>query len=346
MNDLLRPAMYDAWHGIVPVSRGRRRRARRAGRHRRPGLRDRRHVRARPRPAAAARRRARGDPRRGCVWFGDELHLQRPAAGRRGAGRWRALVGDPRRASTLEALWAGETVPDWLGVSRPTPDPPPPRPQARRRARAALWFEQLWPAVWPALGVLGAYLLPRPARRAGHPAALAAAAAARRPSLWPPPLLLWRGLRRVGRGPTPPTADRRLERATGLRAPPARRRSRDRPAAPTPGGGGALAGASGAAARRRSRACASARRGPAWPRATAGRCAAACSSALVACAGRSPGRRRRRGCARAVTPGLPAGPAAPGTEVQAWVTPPAYTGLPPVSCSPGRPSQRARRART
>ena len=33
---------------------------------------------------------------------------------------------------------------------------------------------------------------------------------------------------------------------------------------------------------------------------------------------------------RAVSPSVPPGPAAPGTQVQAWVTPPAYTGLAPV----------------
>ncbi len=45
MNDLVRPAMYDAWHGIVPVSADRRGCARQAMLGGRPGLRKQRHVR-------------------------------------------------------------------------------------------------------------------------------------------------------------------------------------------------------------------------------------------------------------------------------------------------------------
>ena len=48
MNDLVRPAMYDAWHGIVPVSAIDASAPARPGHHRRPGLRKRRHVRAKP----------------------------------------------------------------------------------------------------------------------------------------------------------------------------------------------------------------------------------------------------------------------------------------------------------
>ncbi len=79
MNDLVRPAMYDAWHAIVPVCRA--------------GLRDRRHVRARAPPAASGGRRPRGDP--GCrrLRGGDEFDLQRPPAGADRAGRWRTLGG-------------------------------------------------------------------------------------------------------------------------------------------------------------------------------------------------------------------------------------------------------------
>ena len=42
-----------------------------------------------------------------------------------------------------------------------TPPPPSPADVALRRKRAAarlvLWFERFWPAIWPALGVLGVY---------------------------------------------------------------------------------------------------------------------------------------------------------------------------------------------
>ena len=43
---------------------------------------------------------------------------------------------------------------------------------------------------------------------------------------------------------------------------------------------------------------------------------------------------------------LPALPAAPGTEMQAWITPPGYTGLPPVFLHAGaRRVCRCRKAR-
>src|ERR1035437_847536 len=86
----------------------------------------------------------------------------------------------------------------------------------RRRAlaRAVLLFERILPAVWPPLGVVGAFLC----------AALLAL-----PALLPPMLhlvllvgiglaiagLLARGMRRVMR-PSETEADRRLERASGL----------------------------------------------------------------------------------------------------------------------------------
>ena len=62
MNDLVRPAMYDAWHGIVPVLGGRRCRRGWSGYRRRPGLRKRRHVRAKPCASVTGARRNRGDP--------------------------------------------------------------------------------------------------------------------------------------------------------------------------------------------------------------------------------------------------------------------------------------------
>ncbi len=52
MNDLVRPAMYDAYHDIRPVHLAARRRAAGALRRGRAHLRDRRHLR--PRPAAPA----------------------------------------------------------------------------------------------------------------------------------------------------------------------------------------------------------------------------------------------------------------------------------------------------
>ena len=112
-----------------------------------------------------------------------------------------------------------------------TAEPSPPRGLGRRRvlARAVLLFERLWPALWPPLGVAGAFvcaaLLDLPA--------------------WLPPLaqvlllaatgllmagLLGHGLWRVRR-PSAAEADRRLERESGLRHRPLAV-LRDRPALP------------------------------------------------------------------------------------------------------------------
>ena len=75
MNDLVRPAMYDAWHGIRPALAVRRPRAGQRCRRRRAGLRDRGHVCARPGAAGPRPRFHGGDPGHGCVWFGHELDL-------------------------------------------------------------------------------------------------------------------------------------------------------------------------------------------------------------------------------------------------------------------------------
>ena len=90
MNDLVRPAMYDAWHGIVPVS------AVDAVAPVTPAdvvgpVCESGDTFARDRTAAAAGgRRARGDPRCRRLWFGDEFGLQCAARGGRGDGGRRA----------------------------------------------------------------------------------------------------------------------------------------------------------------------------------------------------------------------------------------------------------------
>ena len=56
MNDLIRPTLYDAHHEIWPVREAAPRRAPHPRRRGRPGLRERRFPRARPRPAGAASR--------------------------------------------------------------------------------------------------------------------------------------------------------------------------------------------------------------------------------------------------------------------------------------------------
>ena len=86
MNDLVRPAMYDSWHGMVPVSAADALGARGVDRHRRPGLRNRGHLRATTYASGTRPQRGCGDPRHRCLWFRHELHLQRPALGGPGDG--------------------------------------------------------------------------------------------------------------------------------------------------------------------------------------------------------------------------------------------------------------------
>ncbi len=194
----------------------------------------------------------------------------------------------------------------------------------RAQARRVLWFERIWPALGPALALSVAGLA---AALFGLPALLA--------PLWHilglvaflagVVFLLWRGLRPLAR-PTDEAVDRRLERASGLRHRPLLVLD-DRPAALEPAAAALwqahLDGAEAQVARLRA----------GWPHPPkAGRQARAAGAALVlallagvvAAGSDGPGR-----LLRAVWPGLP-GSGAPGPQLQAWVTPPSYTGLPPL----------------
>ena len=208
--------------------------------------------------------------------------------------------------------------------------PPPGLTRKRALARAALWFEQLWPAAWPPLGVLGAFAvlalldvpahLP-PALRLAIPVVVVLVAAG----------LFARRLRRIVQ-PGADRVDRRLERDSGLRHRPLAA-LQDQPAMVSPEGANL------------------------WAlhqqrlRAQIGRLRVSLPRPGLAAEDRT-GLRYLVGIALAATfviagpdalgrlaaaawPGLPAGPAAPGTVVQAWITPPAYTGLPPVFLQPG-----------
>lgn len=198
----------------------------------------------------------------------------------------------------------------------------------RLLARAALLFERVWPALWPALGVLALFLclalldvLPA-LPPAAHAILLVAAAAA-------VATLLVRGLRRLA-VPTEAEADRRLERATGLHHRPLAV-LQDKPASPGPVASGTdalwrahLARADAAVGRLRV--------GLPHPglaaldrRALRG----ALVVALVAAVGIA-GPDAKQRLARAVRPAWLPAATLPGTELQAWITPPAYTGLPPV----------------
>ncbi len=198
----------------------------------------------------------------------------------------------------------------------------------RRLARAALWVEVLWPALWPALGVAGAFVC---LALLGVPALLPAAG--RLALLGATGIgvggLLWRGLRAVAArertGGSP--VDRRLERASGLRHRPLAALA-DQPAAAP---GDALTRALWAAHQARA-AGAVGRIRVGWPhpglaardrRGLRGGLAVA----LVACLAIAGADAPRR-LAQALAPGFGAA-AAPGTEIAAWITPPGYTGLAP-----------------
>ncbi|NKE46550.1 DUF4175 domain-containing protein [Roseomonas frigidaquae] len=198
-------------------------------------------------------------------------------------------------------------------------------PRRRRLARLALGWERLWPALWPPLGVLGAFLL---------------VALLGLPLLLPPwlrPFLTFAFALGIGyaalrgfRGlsvPKPAEADRRLETASGLAHRPLAALA-DRPAGNDP-----VALAVWEAHRRRAATSIGnlrvglprpglARRDPIALRAGLG---LALGAALVVAGGEAPERLRR-----ALLPEFGLAVAAPALRLEAWVTPPAYTGAAPI----------------
>ena len=209
-------------------------------------------------------------------------------------------------------------------------DGPAPLVRRRRLARLALAWEAIWPAIWPALGVLGLFLtvallglpllLPgsmRPLLGAGFAAAFAVA--------------LWRGLRGF-RWPGDAPADRRLERESGLPHQPLAALA-DRPATDDPVGQAVWEV-------HRARALASIRElrvgiprpGLAKRDPIALRAALALSllAALIMAGPEAPERLRRAVVPPAAIAALP-----PQMRLEAWVTPPAYTGAAPVFLDAG-----------
>ncbi len=192
-------------------------------------------------------------------------------------------------------------------------------------ARLVLWFERLLPAVLPAACVAGVFLcaalldLPPLLPWWAHTAVLAALCGAIG-------FLLWRGLSGLAR-PDANAADRRLEQDSGLSHRPLAALS-DRPANDDP---------IGMALWRAHVARGLARIGHlrlGWPNpgmAALDRRAVRNAVLLgllttLAVAGRdAPGR-----IAAAFAPGLPRAAPPKPVEIQAWITPPAYTGLAPV----------------
>jgi len=217
----------------------------------------------------------------------------------------------------------------------PTTPPATPPGLAWRRvlARAVLWFERLLPAMLPAARVAGVFLcvalldllpvLPwwvHAAMLGGTGVAIA--------------VLLWRGLARL-RPPDATAADRRLERDSGLSHRPLAALG-DRPVTTDPT---SLALWRAHVARGLARAR-NLRLG--WPRPglaaldlRAWRHAVLLGlvAALVIAGRDAPGR-----LTAAFEPGLPRPAAAPEVRIQAWVTPPPYTGLAPVFLKPDHPA--------
>jgi uncharacterized protein (TIGR02302 family) len=196
---------------------------------------------------------------------------------------------------------------------------------ARQRwvARLVLGFEQIWLALWPALGLFGLYVL---AALLDLPAAL--------PPEWRAALLgltalgalglLGHGLRGF-RWPDRAAAERRIERASGLAHRPLATLA-DRPALPEMAG---LWQAHLAAERAR---LGGLRSG--WPhpglarrdrRALRAALLVALAAALVIAGPDAPLR-----LARAFHPDLAFGAATAGDKLEAWITPPGYTGLAPI----------------
>ena len=201
--------------------------------------------------------------------------------------------------------------------------------QRRASARAVILFERVWPAIWPALGVAGLFVvlalldLPRALPAWAHILLLAVSAAAVLG-------LLARGLAGISR-PDDGAADRRLEAASGLRHRPLAVLS-DRPAHDDPEGNALWAEHLGRALRQ----IGALRVGRPSPglarrdrRALRGGLVVALVAALVIAGADAPAR-----LVQAFEPALRGAGAAQATEVQAWITPPSYTRLPPVFLRP------------
>lgn len=196
-----------------------------------------------------------------------------------------------------------------------------------RAARLALWWEAAWPALWPPLGVAGLFVL---LALLGLPLVLP----------WPLHLLLLLGfaaaLIRTGRralrhfaAPSIAAAERRLERDSGLAHRPIATIG-DRPSGTDPAALALWDAHQRRAADRLARLrVAPPRPGLAMrdPRALRGGLAVALVGALVVAGGEAPERLRR-----AFLPvfGGHALPTTPAVRLEAWITPPAYTGAAPI----------------
>ena len=195
--------------------------------------------------------------------------------------------------------------------------------RSRRIAAGVILFERIWPALWPAFGVIGVGLL---------------LALLDLPHLLPPLMhlavlvvmgllvlfLTWRGLRGVRR-PDAATVDRRIEASSGLRHRPLQVLA-DRPAlAGSPALWQAHVARSVAALGRlrvgRPRPGLAARD----RMALRGGLVVGLAATLAIAGADAPAR-----LLRAVLPGLAFAAPAPSPLLQAWITPPAYTAVAPI----------------
>ncbi len=195
----------------------------------------------------------------------------------------------------------------------------------RGLARLVLLFEHVWPALWPPLGIAGLFLcaamlqLPQMLPPLWHLALLAGTATAI-------VLTAVRGLWPI-RAPNEAAADRRLEQASGLAHRPLQVLS-DRPAQHDPISVMLWRAHLGRTVRQVRRLRVGAPH-PGLPRrdryALRGGLMVALVAALVIAGADAPAR-----LAYALQPTLPRLPEPPSTELQAWITPPAYTHVAPL----------------
>jgi uncharacterized protein (TIGR02302 family) len=203
----------------------------------------------------------------------------------------------------------------------------------RALARAAILFERIWPALWPALGVAGLFVcaalldLPRLLPPWWHIALLGVTAALVLG-------LLFRGLHDVV-APDDKAADRRLELSSGLLHRPLAVLT-DRPSRGVRGPDTAAVALWQAHVARAIRSIRRLRVGlprPGLARLDPRALRAALVLALIAsftiAGDDAPSR-----LAQAMEPTLPREVPPPATELQAWITPPAYTRLAPIFLKP------------
>ena len=197
----------------------------------------------------------------------------------------------------------------------------------RRQARLVLLFERVWPAIWPPLGIIGLFLcvallaIPALLNPWLHVAMLAGFALALLASLG-------LGLRRLML-PRIADADRRLERASGLAHRPLAVLT-DQPA--LPGGEGLWAAHVDRALAQITRLRVGIPR-PGLAKRDRRALRVGLIVALAACLGVA-GEQTETRLQRAFTP-IFAPPTSPSTtQLQAWITPPTFTGLAPLFLKP------------